>query len=123
MVSWKTKPIFRRTVSRSLVTSYPATVALPEVGMARVHRILIVVDLPAPLGPRKPNVSPDLTSKSIPRTASISPYRLVSPLTRTAGWPSGDAPPGRSVSPARAGGALAVGLAVTPAASSVCVRD
>jgi hypothetical protein len=121
VVSWKTRPIFRRTASRSLVTSYPATAALPEVGVARVHRILIVVDLPAPFGPRKPNVSPGLTSKSMPRTASISPYLLVSPLTRTAGWPTGDAPPGRLVSPARAGGASAVGLTVTPAASPISV--
>src|SRR3954470_769467 len=37
--------------------------------------ILIVEDLPAPLGPRKPNASPRRTSTSMPRTAS------------TAGWP------------------------------------
>src|SRR6266576_6655706 len=104
--------MLRRTASRSEVTSWPATRADPDVGRASVHSILIVVDLPAPFGPRKPNVSPGLTSKSIPRTASISPYRLVSPLTRTAGWPAGDAPPARPVSPARAGGAPAVGLAV-----------
>src|ERR1700722_16966628 len=115
--------MLRRTVSRSLVTSWPATVAVPEVGAVRVHKILIVVDLPAPFGPGKPNVSPGLTSKSMPLTASISPYRLVSPLTRTAGWPPDDAPPAPSVSPARAGGASAVGLIVTPAASYVCLRD
>src|SRR5215469_11509872 len=109
--------MFRRTASVSFVTSYPATVALPEVGVARVHKILIVVDLPAPFGPRKPNVSPGLTSKSIPRTASISPYRLVSPSTWTAGRLAGDAAPGRAVSPARPGAAFAVGLTVTPAAS------
>ncbi len=51
----------------------PATRAAPPVGRASVHSIEIVVDLPAPLGPRKPNVSPRATSKSIPRTASISP--------------------------------------------------
>ena len=33
----------------------------------------IVVDLPAPLGPRKPNVSPASTRKEMPFTASISP--------------------------------------------------
>ena len=45
----------------------------------------MVVDLPAPFGPRNPNVSPAATSKSMPRTASTSPYRLVSSLTEIAG--------------------------------------
>src|ERR1700721_760115 len=76
--------MLRRTVSRSETTSWPATLAVPEVGSARVHRILIVVDLPAPFGPRKPKVSPAATSKSMPRTASISPYLLVSALTEIA---------------------------------------
>src|SRR5579875_798500 len=84
--------MLRRTASRSRLTSWPATRAIPEVGCASVHKILIVVDLPAPFGPRKPNVSPAATSKSMPRTASISPYRLVSPLTRTAGCRSPPAP-------------------------------
>ena len=35
-------------------TSNPATVAVPEVMPSSVHSILTVVDLPAPLGPRKP---------------------------------------------------------------------
>ena len=65
--------MLRRTASRSAVTSWPATRAEPDVGLASVHRILMVVDLPAPLGPRNPNVSPVRTSKSMPRTASISP--------------------------------------------------
>src|SRR6202522_1262454 len=76
--------MLRRTVSRSRTTSWPATLAEPVVGSARVHRILMVVDLPAPFGPRKPNVSPAATSKSMPRTASISPYFLVSALTEIA---------------------------------------
>jgi hypothetical protein len=33
----------------------------------------MVVDLPAPLGPSKPNTSPGATSKSMPRTATTSP--------------------------------------------------
>src|SRR5580693_2896831 len=77
--------MLRRTVSRSRTTSYPATLAVPEVGSARVHRILMVVDFPAPFGPRKPKVSPAATSKSMPLTASISPYFLVSLLTEMAG--------------------------------------
>ena len=41
--------------------------------------IRIVDDLPAPLGPRKPNTSPRATSTSIPRTASNVPKLLRSP--------------------------------------------
>src|ERR1700722_1609063 len=77
--------MLRRTASRSAVTSWPATRADPDVGRASVHSILIVVDLPAPLGPRNPKVSPTGTSKSIPRTASISPYFLVRPATLIGG--------------------------------------
>src|SRR5262249_3978593 len=79
------QPMLRRTASRSAVTSWPAAHAGPEVGRASVHSILIVVDLPAPLGPRKPNVSPTGTSKSMPRTALISPKFLVRPATVIAG--------------------------------------
>src|SRR5258705_7978788 len=39
----------------------------------------MVVDLPAPLGPRKPNTSPLATVRSIPDTAAIEPNFLVSP--------------------------------------------
>src|SRR5689334_21800585 len=46
----------------------------------------IVVDLPAPFGPSRPNTSPGATSKSIPLTASIPPgYVLRSCETSTAG--------------------------------------
>ena len=53
--------------------SNPATVALPAVGSTSVHSILIVVDLPAPLGPRKPKTSPAATSKSTQSTAVSGP--------------------------------------------------
>src|SRR5512135_419833 len=46
--------------------------------------MLIVVDLPAPFGPRKPKVSPGGTSKPTPRTASTRPYRFSRPRTATA---------------------------------------
>ena len=39
-------------------TSYPATVAVPLVGVNIPQSIRIVVLLPEPLGPRKPNISP-----------------------------------------------------------------
>src|SRR5450755_3477094 len=93
--------MLRRTVSRSVAASWPATRAVPDVALASVQRILIVVVLPAPFGPRKPKVSPAATVKSIPRTASTSPYLLVSPDTSMTGggrrpswaWPSPAAPP------------------------------
>ena len=71
--SWNTRPMLRRTAARSRTTSKPATLASPAVGFASVQRILIVVDLPAPFGPRNPNVSPACTARSRPRTASTSP--------------------------------------------------
>src|SRR4051812_39166861 len=64
--------MLRRTASRSLTTSCPATSARPLVGLASVHSMLIVVVLPAPLGPRKPKTSPGATSKLTPRTAATS---------------------------------------------------
>src|SRR4051794_24326533 len=83
----------RRTSVRSRTTSYPATRALPAVGRSRVQRILMVVDLPAPFGPRKPNSSPVPTVRSMPRTASTSSNVLTRPLTSTAGGRSRVASP------------------------------
>ena len=47
--------------------------------------MLIVVVLPAPFGPRKPNTSPAATSKLTPRTASTSPKDFCSSRTSIAG--------------------------------------
>jgi hypothetical protein len=47
-------PIRNRMSSGWEPTSKPATVAVPDVMPSRVHSILTVVDLPAPLGPRNP---------------------------------------------------------------------
>src|ERR1700734_3445624 len=97
--------MFLLTLSRCLTTSKPATLADPEEGFARVHRILIVVDLPAPFGPRKPKVSPAVTAKLIPRTASISPYRLTRSVTWTTGSLTRRPPACRGgAPPARGGG-------------------
>ena len=51
----------------------------PEVTGLTDAIIRIVLDLPAPLGPRKPNASPLRTSTSMPFTASSSPKDLRSP--------------------------------------------
>ena len=42
------------------------------------------VDLPAPLGPSSPKISPSRTSKEIPSTAVKSPKRFVSSRTSMA---------------------------------------
>jgi hypothetical protein len=63
----------RRTSSRRSTTSKPLTRAAPEVGRTSVHSMLIVVLLPAPLGPRKPKTSPRPTVNDTLRTASTSP--------------------------------------------------
>jgi hypothetical protein len=49
------------------------TVTLPEVGRSRPRIIRIVVDLPAPLGPRKPVTRPGSTVKVMPSTAAVAP--------------------------------------------------
>src|SRR5262245_28271079 len=59
-------------------TSKPATVASPDVGCDRPHRMRMAVVLPAPLAPRKPKISPRCTSNVSPSTAVKSPKRLVS---------------------------------------------
>ena len=49
----------------------------------------MVVDLPAPLGPRKPNTSPSRTWKLTPASESTGAfgYRLARSATSTAGMP------------------------------------
>ena len=61
-----------RTSVVSVTTSWPITRAVPEVGSSRVISILMVVVLPAPFGPSRPNSSPGRTWKLTPRTASTS---------------------------------------------------
>ena len=52
----------------------------PALGGETQPIMRIVEDLPAPLGPRKPNASPRCTSTSIPSTAVKSPKRFTSPV-------------------------------------------
>ena len=47
----------------------PATSAAPLSGRERVVRIFTVVDLPAPLGPTRPNTLPGATPKLTPASA------------------------------------------------------
>src|SRR5208283_2735071 len=78
--------MLRFTASGSPAMSMPATVADPEVGARRPQSILMVVDLPAPLAPRRPKMLPAGTSKETESTATKDPKRLVSSLVLMAGW-------------------------------------
>ncbi len=73
------------TFSAWVPMSRPATVPVPEVGDRRPQSMRMVVDLPAPLGPRNPKISPLATSRLMPSTATKSPKRLVNLLRITAG--------------------------------------
>jgi len=53
--SWKTTLLTLRACSGRSTTSWPTRVAVPLVGAIVVVSIPIVVDLPAPLGPSRPN--------------------------------------------------------------------
>ena len=75
--SWSAKPIVRRTAAGSRATSYPATVAVPDVGDSSVPSMRIVVVLPAPLGPSSPKTSPSAISNETPRTASTPPGNVL----------------------------------------------
>src|ERR1035437_6942431 len=65
-------------------TSNPATVPAPPVGAKIPVSMRIVVDLPAPFGPRKPKISPFCTSKLTRFTAVKLPKRFSRFFTTTA---------------------------------------
>jgi hypothetical protein len=60
-------------------------VAVPLVGAVRPTMTRIVVDLPAPLGPRKPVTRPGAAVKVTWSTAVKAPYVLVRSLTSIMG--------------------------------------
>src|SRR5947207_12706147 len=94
------KPSDALALSGSVARSWPFTRMRPEVGLSRPAIILSVVVLPAPLGPRKPWISPGATSRLTPSTAVNEPYVLTSPSTAI--MPSGGLRPA-------VGGAVALG--------------
>src|SRR5712692_859522 len=73
-----TTPIWRFTSTGYCSRFRPNRRIPPDVAASRPVSILIVVDLPAPLGPRKPKNWPPSTVKSIWLTATKSPKRRVS---------------------------------------------
>ena len=56
--------------------SWPQMAAVPDVGGMNPVIIRMVVDFPAPFGPRKPSTSPFSTAKEMPLTASKLPKRF-----------------------------------------------
>ena len=67
--------------------------AVPAVGIMNPASMRIVVDLPAPFGPRKPSTSPRATPNETSSTAVKLPKRLVSPsISISTGWPSAATP-------------------------------
>ena len=55
----------------------------PAVGRDTAEIMRIVLVLPAPLGPRKPKLSPRSMATSMPLTASKSPKRFTRPRAST----------------------------------------
>src|SRR5262249_34396975 len=61
---------------------------VPSVGGSRVVSMRMRVDLPAPLGPSSPKISPSSTAKLTPLTAVNSPNFLTIPRTSMAATPA-----------------------------------
>ena len=69
------------------VTSAPSKVTVPEVTGRSPVRQLKKVDLPAPLGPIRPRMSPSSTDTDASSTALKAPNALVTLLARQSAWP------------------------------------
>src|SRR5882762_7566566 len=80
-----TTPIWRFTSTMFLSKSRPRISMRPELGASKPVSILMVVDFPAPLGPRNPKNCPGATRRFTSRTATNSPKRRVSPSVAMAG--------------------------------------
>src|SRR5258708_30905642 len=76
--------MIRFTPSRSWLKRIPSRRASPAVGRRRPVSILMVVLLPAPLGPRKPKNRPPPTRKDNRSTAVVWRKTLVNPSTTMA---------------------------------------
>src|SRR5689334_679021 len=76
--TWNVRPMPARacTSAEARVTSMPSNSTLPVVGSVSPARQLKKVDLPAPLGPMRPMISPSATARSAPRTARKLPNAL-----------------------------------------------
>ena len=83
----------RRAATPSVCTSWPQMRAVPAVGVMKPASMRMVVDLPAPFGPRKPSTSPRATLNDTLSTAVKPPKRLVRPsISISTGSPPPDTP-------------------------------
>src|SRR6266481_7435703 len=73
-----TTPIWRLTSTARDEKFSPSSCTRPDVGASSPVSILMVVDFPAPLGPRNPKNCPAVTHRSILSTAVSAPKRRVS---------------------------------------------
>src|SRR5258708_707483 len=80
-----TTPICRFTSTERAAKSSPRISIRPAVGASRPVSIFIVVDFPAPFGPRKPKNCPGATRRLTPSTAVKSPKRRVRPWVQMVG--------------------------------------
>ncbi len=74
-----TTPIWRFSSSAPAPNGWPRIAMLPALGSRSPVSILMVVDLPAPFGPRKPKNWPEATLSVTSATAVSAPKRRVSP--------------------------------------------
>src|SRR5215470_12742406 len=76
--TWNVRPMPARACASAdeRVTSTPSNSTRPVVGTVSPARQLKKVDLPAPLGPISPMISPSATARSAPRTARKLPNAL-----------------------------------------------
>ncbi len=75
-----TTPICRFNSSAPALNGWPRISTVPAVGSSNPVSILMVVDLPAPFGPRNPKNCPGATLNLTSSTAVSAPKRRVSPL-------------------------------------------
>src|SRR5450432_334073 len=71
--SCRTSETPRRMASAGLAGDWPSIDTVPESGWCTPAAIFMSVDLPAPLPPSRPTISPGATSKSTPRSARTPP--------------------------------------------------
>src|SRR5919109_3843224 len=83
-----TSVIWRRKARSRREGTWPRTLTSPLVGYSKPESILSVVVLPAPLGPRKPTISPGATSNEMPSTAWTSRERRRTRLRSEASTPA-----------------------------------
>ena len=65
--------IIQKTQDDSAIMKLATKIDLPGRGLTIPVIIFIVVDFPAPFGPRKPSISPSFTEKLTPSTTAAEP--------------------------------------------------